>query len=76
MESRVSKRQYVDMYNNKKRQSLDEYKSKSKGEDVRYIPLPFLPFQKESNYPINIGEQTKSLNHLVYISKIGSLYNY
>ncbi len=66
------------VYNDEKRQNLDKYEDESEREDVRYIFLPFvafLPFRKESNRLIDMGERIKSLNHLVYIPKIGLSYN-
>ncbi len=66
------------MHNNKEGQSLDKYEGKGKGEDVRYVPLPFVtppPPRKESNRPTDMGEGTRSRNHFVCISKIGLSYN-
>ncbi len=52
--------------------SLNEYEDE--GENVGYVPLLFvasppLP-QKESNRLTDMGEETRSLNHLVCIPKI------
>ncbi len=63
------------MHDNKEGQSLDKYKDRNKNEDVGYVPIPFiapslLP-QKHLNHSINIGVETKNLNHFVYILKIG-----
>ncbi len=76
IEPRVSKRQHVGVHDNEERLSLDEYEGE--GEDVRYVPLPFVAPpspRKESNRPIDIGKGTRSLNHLVCIPKIGLSYN-
>lgn len=55
---------------------MDEYESESEGKEdnVRYffllfVAFPFL-FRKESNRLTNMGEITKNLNHLIYISQI------
>lgn len=77
-ELRVSKHQRVDIYDDKKGQSLDRYKGEGEGKDVEYILFLFVtlsPLQKKSNCPIDMGKRTKSLNHLVYMPKIGLLYN-
>ena len=75
---KVSKHQCMSVDNNKKGQSLDEYEGEDKEEDVGYVLLPYiappLP-QKESNRSTDMGKGTRSLNHLVYIPKIGLLYN-
>ncbi len=66
----------MSVYNDEEELSLDEYEDE--GEDVGYVPLPFVappPPQKESNRPIDIGKETRSLNYLVYIPKIGLSYN-
>lgn len=58
---------------------MDKYEDEGEGEDVRYILSPFItlfPSQKKSNHLIDMGKRTKSLNHLVCITKIGLLYNY
>ncbi len=75
-EPRVSKRQRVGVHNNEEGLSLDEYEDEK--EDIRYVSLPFvtfLPPRKESNRPTDMGEEIRSLNHLVCISKIGLSYN-
>ncbi len=67
------------MYENEEGQSLDKYESEGEGEDVGYVPFPFVtpppPPQKKSNRPTDMGKGTKSLNHLVCIPKIGLSYN-
>ncbi len=75
-EPRISKRQRVNVYDDKEGLSLDEYEGE--GEDIGYIPLLFValpPPRKKSNRPIDMGEGTRSLNHLVCIPKIGLSYN-
>ncbi len=63
---RVSKRQRLDARDNEEGEDLDEFESEGEREDIGYIPLPFVaPLQKESNRPTDIGEGTRSLNHLV-----------
>ncbi len=78
-ESRVSKRQRLGVHDNEEGQSLDEYESEGEGEDVGYVPLPFVapppPPRKESNRPTDMDEEIRSLNHLVCIPKIGLSYN-
>ncbi len=67
-EPRVSKCQHVGIHDDEEEQSLDKYEGEK--EDVRYVPLPFIappPPQKESNRPTDMGERTRSLNHLIYI---------
>lgn len=56
----------MDVYDNKKGQSLDEFESKS---DI-YIFLPLFS-QKELNHLIDLGKKIKSLNQLIYILKFG-----
>ncbi len=77
--SRVSKRQRLGMHNDEERQSLDEYEGENEGEDIGYIPLPFVaplpPPRKESNRSTDMGKRIKSLNYLVYIPKIALSYN-
>ncbi len=75
-EPRISKRQQVGVQDTEEGLSLDEYEGE--GKDVEYVPLPFVappPLQKESNHPIDMGEGTRNLNHLVWIPKIGLSYN-
>ena len=60
IEPKASKRVCVDEHNNEKGQGSDKYQDKS----GRYVTLPPRP-QKESNRPTDLGERTKSLNHLV-----------
>ncbi len=58
-EPRVSKRQRVGMHDDEKGLSLDKYEDE--GEDVGYVPLPFVappPPRKESNRPIDMREGT------------------
>ncbi len=69
-EPRGSKCQRLDVHDNEKGEGLDEFEGER--EDIGYVPLLFVaPPQKESNCPTNMGKETRSLNHLVYISKIG-----
>ncbi len=71
-EPKVPKHQRMGMHNDKERLSLDKYKDERK--NVKYVPLPFVapsPPRKESNRPTDMGKQTKNLNHLVCIPKIG-----
>ena len=71
-EPRDSKCQQLNVHNDKEEKSLDKFEDEGKGEDIKYIPLLFVVFpQKESNCLTNINKRTKSLNHLVYIPKIG-----
>lgn len=62
------------MRNDEEEESLDEFKGKDEREDIRYVSLLFITScllsQKESNYLIDMGKGIRSLNHLVYISKI------
>ena len=73
-EPRNSKCQQLDVRDDGEGESLDEFEGKNEGKNTGYVPLPFvanpLP-QKESNRPTDLGEGTKSLNHLVCIPKIG-----
>ncbi len=68
------------MHDNEEGQSLDEYEGEGDEEDVGYVALPFValppPPRKESNRPTDMGDGTRSLNHLVCIPKIGLSYNY
>lgn len=59
-ELRISKRQHVNAYDNKDKQSLDEYEDEG---DI-YFSLLFFPRQ-ESNRLKNLDKRTQSLNHLV-----------
>ncbi len=64
------------MYDNEEEKGLDEFEGEGEGEDIRYIPLPFVARpQKESNRSTNMSKRIRSLNYLVYIPKIGSSYN-
>lgn len=67
------KRQQFNEHNNKKRQNLDKNKSELEGD--KYIPLPlfafFFPLEKESNRLSDLCKGTKSLIHLIWISKNG-----
>lgn len=51
MESKGSKCQQLDIYNNKERKDLDKFEDEGKGENIRYISFLFvnIPFfsQKE-----------------------------
>ena len=79
-EPRRSKCQRLDEHNNKKKNGLDDEKENGLDEDEgeieggRYIPLLFVSLsllpQKLLNRPSDLGKGTKSLNHIVYISKI------
>lgn len=69
MELKVSKYQRIDERDNEEENS-SSYKYKDKIEVTKYISslfiaLFFLP-QKESNRPSELGEETKSRNHLIY----------
>ena len=69
---RVEKCRRLDERDNKEGYSLDKYKGVI--ESARYVLSPFIALpplsQKESNRPSDLGKRTKSLNHLVCISKI------
>lgn len=69
---KISKRQHINKHDNEERNGLDEYEDEIKY--IRYVPPPFIALsplsQKESNRPLDLGKETKSLNHLVYIPKI------
>ena len=71
-EPKGSKCQHLDNCDNKKRNSLN--KNEGEIESARYVSPPFVPLpplpQKVSNRPSDLGKGTKSLNHLVCISKI------
>lgn len=73
-EPKVSKRKCLDVYDNKKKKSLDKYEGKSEGKDRGYVLFlfvaPLSPLQEESNRSTNIIKGTKNLNHLVCIPKI------
>ena len=61
------------MRDNKKRESLDDFEGEGEGENIGYVPLLFVanpPLQKKSDRLTDFGEGTRSLNHLVCISKI------
>ena len=67
-----SKYQWLDLRNNKEEENLDKFEDKGKRKDIGYVLFPFVAsLQKESNCPIDISKQTRSLNHLVCIRKIG-----
>ncbi len=71
-ELRGSKRQRLDVHDDEEGEGLDEIESEGEREDIGYVPLTFIaPPQKESNRPTDMGEGTRSLNHLVCIPKIG-----
>ena len=72
IELRGSKYQQLDSCDNEKEEGLDKFEGQSEGEDIRYVPFPFVaPPQKESNHPTDMSERTRSLNHLLCIPKIG-----
>lgn len=79
MEPRILKRQRVNMHNNEKEQSLDKYESEDERKDIGYILFLFITppssSQKKSNRSTDIGKGIKSPNHLIYLPKIGLLYN-
>lgn len=58
------KRRRIDESENEENAGFDEYKSNDK-----YILLPPLLPQIESNRPSNLEERTRSLTHLVSITK-------
>ena len=69
---RGSKCQQLYIHDNKEGKGLDKFEDEGKRKDIRYILLLFVaPFQKESNYLIDMGKRTKSLNYLICIPKIG-----
>lgn len=62
------------MYDNKEEQSLDDYEGKKEREDLEYIILFYIthsPCRKKLNHSTDMDEEIRSLNHLVYILKIG-----
>lgn len=62
------------MHNNENRQGLDKYVDEGKKKDIKYVSLLFLaffPLKKSSKCPTDIDNRTRSLNYIVYISKIG-----
>ena len=64
------------MRDNKKREGLDKFDTKDEENNRGYVPLPFIASpKKKSNHLTDINKRPKSLNYLIYISKIGSLYN-
>lgn len=74
-ELRDSKCQQLDKYDNKKGKVLDKFKDKNEKKNIRYVLFLFvtplsLP-QKELNCRTDMNKGIKSLNHLVYIPKIG-----
>ena len=72
IEPRSSKCQQLDLRDNEEEESLDKFECESEEKSIEYVLLLFVASpQKESNYPTDMGEGTKSLNHLVYIPKIG-----
>lgn len=70
MESKISKRQHVDIYNNKKGENLEKYMANNN----IYVHL-FSYLQKESNRLIDLNKKKKNLNHLLYITKFGQSNN-
>ena len=72
IESKSSKHQQLDLRNNEEEEGLDKFEDEGEEKGIRYISLLFVtPSRKESNRPTNISKETKSLNHLVCIPKIG-----
>ena len=71
-EPKGSKRQCLDERDDEKGNSLDEDEAEIEG--ARYVPSPFVPLpplpQKVSNRLSDLGEGTRSLNHLICIPKI------
>lgn len=71
-EPKGSKRQRLDERDDEEGNSLDEDEGEIEG--ARYVPPPFVPLpplpRKVSNRPSDLGEGTRSLNHLVCIPKI------
>ena len=71
-ELKGSKCQRLDKCDNEEGNNLDKNEDKIKG--IKYVSLHFVLLlffpQKVSNRPSDLGERTKSLNHLVYIPKI------
>ena len=66
MESRGSKRQQLDLYDNEEEESLDKFEDENKREGIRYVPFLFVaPPRKESNCPIDMDKETRSPNHLI-----------
>ena len=60
------------MCNNKEEQGLGEFEDEDERQDIIYIPFLFVTFpQKESNCPTDMGTEIRSLNHLIYLLKIG-----
>ena len=58
--------------NNQKDEGLDKFEGESKEKDIEYILFTFItPPQKESNSLTDMGKGIKSLNHFIYIPKIG-----
>lgn len=72
--SKISKRQYKDIYDNEKKRGLDKNASKGEGEGIGFIILLltdlFSSLQKKLNCPTDLGKRIKSLNRLITISKI------
>ena len=72
MELRGLKYQQLNLHNNEKEKGLNEFESDGKGESIGYVLFSFVaPPQKESNHSTNMGERIRSLNHFIYIPKIG-----
>lgn len=65
----------MNIHDNEKKQNFNKYKAKNEGEGIRYIFFSFVSnlflSLKKSNCPTNLGKEIKSLNHLIFISKIG-----
>ena len=72
MEPRGLKRQRLDSYDNEEDEGLDKFEGESEKEGIGYILLLFVALlQKESNHLTDMGKGIRSLNHLIYIPKIG-----
>ncbi len=71
-EPRGSKRQPLDSRDDEEGEGLDKFEGEGEWEDIEYVPFSCVAsLWKESNRPTDMGEGTRSLNHLVCIPKIG-----
>lgn len=65
----------MNIYDNKEKLGLN----KSESKDNKYILFPFItlypPLSKELNHLTDLGKELNSLNHLIYIPKIGNYNN-
>ena len=53
---RVTKHQKLDLHDIEKREGLDKFERKDKGENIGYVPFAFvLPPQKKSNHLTDMG---------------------